>query len=103
MLYFSQHHFMNIFLLLLILFATKGTRALQCYHCGTTPYMEGRPILLDALTRDSTYDENEVIVPTCNFFNASLPKQQKYVITCQPDEKGCLKGWLTQPKHPGLH
>ena len=69
----------------------KGASGLQCYHCGT--YVEERPILLGALTRDSTYDDDIVDVPTCNYFNASLPE---YVITCQPDEKGCLKGWLTQ-------
>ena len=58
--------------------------------------------MLEALTHDVTYYENQVVVPTCNHFNASLPKQEKFVITCRPDEKGCLKGWLTQVKLKAL-
>ena len=65
--------------------------------------IEANPgILLEALTHDVTYYENQIVVPTCNHFNASLPKQEKFVITCRPDEKGCLKGWLTQVKFKAL-
>jgi hypothetical protein len=70
------------------------TNALQCYHCGTDPAVQ-KPILLGALTRDPSYDYDAYEVPTCNYFNTSL---SEYVITCQPDEKGCLKGWVTQVK-----
>merc|ERR1711971_131760 len=97
MLYLSRHQFnfaikANILLFLLSQFATKGTNALQCYHCGTDPAVQ-KPILLGALTRDPSYDYDAYEVPTCNYFNTSL---SEYVITCQPDEKGCLKGWVTQ-------
>ena len=76
----------------LFLFFPVETNALQCYHCGTDPAVQ-KPILLGALTRDPSYDYDAYEVPTCNYFNTSL---SEYVITCQPDEKGCLKGWVTQ-------
>ena len=76
----------------LVLFFPVETNALQCYHCGTDPAVQ-KPILLGALTRDPSYDYDAYEVPTCNYFNTSL---SEYVITCQPDEKGCLKGWVTQ-------
>lgn len=65
---------------------------LQCYQCGT--YVKEKPVLLGAVTTDGTYNEfNVTEFPTCNNFNASL---SIYWTTCKPEEKGCLKGWLTQ-------
>lgn len=68
-----------------------GVDAIQCYKCGT--YVEEKPILLGAKSRDDVNYEDEEEIPTCNDFNASLPI---YWMTCPPEEKGCLKGWLTQ-------
>ncbi len=66
--------------------------ALQCYQCGT--YVKEKPILLGALARDTTYDDDLVTeYPACNDFNASQPV---FWVTCKPEEKACLKGWLTQ-------
>ena len=84
-----QHRTESLFNLV---FFPVGTNALQCYHCGTDPAVQ-KPILLGALIRDPSYDYDAYEVPTCNYFNTSL---SEYVITCQPDEKGCLKGWVTQ-------
>jgi len=67
---------------------------LQCYQCGT--YVKERPVLLGSTENHDLYDPP---VPKCNHFNASLPI---FWVTCQPHEKGCLKGWLTQPKSPKL-
>lgn len=61
---------------------------LQCYQCGT--YVKERPVLLGSTENHDLYDPP---VPKCNHFNASLPI---FWVTCQPHEKGCLKGWLTQ-------
>ena len=88
---FSVFIYITLKVFLVLLFPVE-TNALQCYHCGTNPVLQ-KPILLGVLTRDPSYDNDAYEVPTCNYFNTSL---SEYVITCQPDEKGCLKGWVTQ-------
>ena len=69
-------------------FCLLSGHCLQCYQCGT--YVKERPVLLGSTENHDLYDPP---VPKCNHFNASLPI---FWVTCQPHEKGCLKGWLTQ-------
>ncbi len=38
-------------------------------------------------------NDSKEVVPNCNHFNASRPE---FRVQCQPHEKGCLKGWISQ-------
>lgn len=74
-------------------FCNLESGGLECYQCGI--YYEEKPFLLGAADHGSTaYDyEDQEKVPACNFFNASMPI---FRVTCKDEEKGCLKGWITQ-------